>query len=40
MLGKKRDSSRRKKEENNKDKNKKINVNQCLKQRKNLKKVK
>ena len=39
MLGKKRDSSRRKKEENNKDKNKKINVNQCFKKRKNLKKV-
>ena len=39
MLGNKRASSRRKKDEKNKDKDKKTKVNQCLIKRKNSKKV-
>lgn len=39
MLGNKRTSSRTKKDENNKDRSKKINVNQFLKKERILKKL-
>jgi hypothetical protein len=39
MLGNKRASSRRKKDDNNKDKNKKASINQCFNRKKNVKNI-